>query len=66
MGHFSIGCLIWLHSDSGWSWKGKRAGGVKVSLFLQGALGPVSVVSLSGIGWTSLQHGSIKAVGLLA
>lgn len=65
MGGFSIGCLIWLHSDSGWSWKSKGARGVKASVFLQGALGPVSVVSLSGIGWTSLQHGSIKAVGLL-
>lgn len=34
-------------------------------VFLQGALGPVSVVSLSGTGWTSLKHGRIKAVGLL-
>ena len=66
MGCFSIGCLIWLHSDSGWSGKRTRARGVKASVFLQRALGPVSVVSLSGIGWTSLQHGRIKAVGLLA
>ena len=65
MGAFSIGCLIWSHSDGGWSWKSKRARGVEASVFLQGALGPVSVVSLSGTGWTSLKHGRIKAVGLL-
>ena len=35
------------------------------TLFLQVASEPVNIVSLSGLVWTSLQHGDIKAVGLL-
>lgn len=45
--------------------KNKKAGGVKVSLFLPGALGPVSVVSLSGIRLDFLAAWRHQAVGLL-
>lgn len=40
-----------------------RARGAEDSVFLQVASEPVNIVSLSGLVWTSLQHGDIKAVG---